>query len=312
MTPQEILTLYNALGEKLGSWRISLFQKQTGINRPLGGNCQGNVDQYHGDAGIFYNTHVNAHNLLMALTLAKRRAMVENVAFHATENDRRLKEPQRWQGELEGMVILEIGSGPIPTFARVARYLGAKVITLDYCGQEWKIPGSFHDYGLHNPCQGLPLVSRRLWGNVQGEDLWVQQLEYVPAQPGDIPSNYATGKFIFEEEREHLYGDFNDISITQLAQEYARFVGPPTPKLPPFDLIVADGRGVSNAQPDMSWKGWTEKALLMAKERGYYYESLFGNLWQRQGSTGELCLECLDIPHQEQRIALADETVVSR
>lgn len=95
------------------------FKKYTGCNQDFG-------------EGLFYNTYGSGLQLLFALAMS-RDPLIEKVV-----NDVKFKDLRNFDAAvfikrqiLRGMKILDIGCGRLPSFARVARQMGADVYTVD-------------------------------------------------------------------------------------------------------------------------------------------------------------------------------------
>jgi hypothetical protein len=113
----------------------------------------GNGDGAIGQHGTYYNTIATYYEFLTALAMTRSPILKEmmdeaaNQPKPQTETDRK-KLSAIWNPHLlvenkimQGMKILDLGSGPQPVFARVSRAMGAEVWTVD----SGLIPASYYD-----------------------------------------------------------------------------------------------------------------------------------------------------------------------
>jgi len=113
----------------------------------------GNGDYEIGQHGTFYNTIATYYEFLTALAMTRSsilKEMMDEAAKYPyfrpkTETDREklspIWDPHRLVENkiMQGMKILDLGSGPQPVFARVSRAMGAEAWTVD----SGPIPGNY-------------------------------------------------------------------------------------------------------------------------------------------------------------------------
>jgi hypothetical protein len=142
------LTREDVIQNREFAFELGNFWKKVGVGDGNGvvefpGQYLGNGDGAIGQHSSFYNTIATYYEFLTALAMTRSpllQEMMDEAAKHPksqTEEDRE-KLSTIWNPRLlvenkimQGMKILDLGSGPEPVFARVSRAMGAEVWTVD-------------------------------------------------------------------------------------------------------------------------------------------------------------------------------------
>ena len=121
----EVRTLYRELAHRNAQSTTGVFGRWTGLRDTLGSS----------DATQWYNTPLALDQVEWTLALTRHplvRGFAAPTGPHPSVSEGDLVAAQL----LQGMRILDLGCGREPTFARVARALGAHVTTVDVIGPE--------------------------------------------------------------------------------------------------------------------------------------------------------------------------------
>lgn len=120
---EEIYDLFLSLFRKFGRMAetTSFFKEHTGTSEPLGG---GSKETW------FFNSKVTLWQFLYALAMT-RHPLVKEISANEFDVTKFNEEILARNKVMAGMKILDLGSGPQPTFSRYCRAFGADVWTVD-------------------------------------------------------------------------------------------------------------------------------------------------------------------------------------
>ena len=302
---ERICRNYAVLQKKFSSYGEQglLFSRETGISMPLGSGIfrqSDGTDNFMGE----YNYHPTRDQLAFAVALSDT-PFAQDLA-RTDGNDSRFQNPGQWRGKLEGISILELGSGPVLTFARVARYMGAKVTTLDaekYTFRCDDVPAWLHRPDLAEefgeciiPAVGIPVLQYRR-SSPEGE-FQKRKLDFVlrrPHQVEEIPLEYQTEAFYLSERQQHVSLDLRssrDVIAEQMIRVLCSTAERNSPiDLPQYNLIVAAALNISPIPASASHLGTIDtpldedlldKALPLLLDGGIFQDP-GSDIWIRRG-----------------------------